>query len=133
VAEKTVRFINVNGAQAYHVFKRGNEEFAAPATKDEYKSLGERNAAGPKPPEKGDVWVYSIDGPAFDVGEPAKDDCLILDTGDAILVNDKKGKKFRDNWGLLTKEEYNPTKVGSDRLVTSKEVPTNLVAKVSAR
>jgi hypothetical protein len=126
----TVRFISVTGAAAYHVFQRGTSQVAVACSTTAYAALALPGAKAPVSGTQGDVWIYSMNGPAFNVGEPVNNDCLIIAGGNAIVVRPATAlTPWRRNWVYLDKATYNPVQANATTLSTTVPVPANAVGK----
>ena len=129
-ATMTVRFITVTGVAAYHIFQRGTSQVAVACSTTAYASLSLPGAQPPTPQQAGDIWLYSTNGSAFNVGEPSINDCLMMGNGDAFIILPTTGNiGWRMNWYYLDKATYHPVQANAVTLSTTIPVPANAVGQ----
>lgn len=126
MATKKVRFVEHVGYDAAHVFvyKDDGKMESVNCEMRDLENLAITGSGQPVHPVKPDKyrWVRSCSVPAYDVGVLVADDCVILDTGDA-LISTGKDKDIDGCFIYLDKVKYNPQKVSPTTLSTIQEVP----------
>lgn len=87
-------------------------------TEAEYMALGQ---PGAQPPTHGGMpWLFSACRATFDKGSPKKDDAIVVENNDVVLMTGSD--PYVGEAILLTQEEYAPSIV-DDELTTSKDIP----------